>query len=123
MIGPVTGIPDGRGGFLSSGTNAPMYTSQFLEGDSPDQDLERHERRLAAALDIDQANKILGAPISLSFSDVRSPVVVLSGGFTTKMRGLADNEWVKDGAPYVSSSETLRLCSQDPFRAFPEFFP
>jgi len=127
MIGPVTGIPDGRGGFLSSGTNAPMYTSQFLEGDSPDQDLERHERRLAAALDIDQANKILGAPISPQFfrceisSSGTKRKWIYDQGARTVWR---DNEWVKDGAPLRKlSSETLRLCSQDPFRAFPEFFP
>ncbi|KAI9820758.1 MAG: hypothetical protein M1827_005128 [Pycnora praestabilis] len=37
-----------------------MYTSKFLNVDSPDQDLEKHEARLALALDFDQANRVLG---------------------------------------------------------------
>ena len=57
--GPMNGIPDGRGGLLGSGTNAPMYTSRFFESNTPDQDRGRLEGRLAAALDIDQANRIL----------------------------------------------------------------
>ena len=101
MSGPMAGVPDGRGGFLGSGTNAPMYTSQFLQGDSPDQDLERHERRLAAALDIDQASRILASPASPdSFSSHST-----SRG--TKRKWIdgqgartvwKDSEWVKDGA-------------------------
>ena len=57
--GPMNGIPDGRGGLLGSGTNAPMYTSRFFESNTPDQDRGRLEGRLAAALDIDQANRVL----------------------------------------------------------------
>lgn len=62
--GPPLGVPDGRGGLLGSGTNAPMYNSQFLDRDTPDRDLIRHERRLALALDIDQASRILGGSAS-----------------------------------------------------------
>ena len=57
--GPVTSISDGRGGFVGSGTNAPMYTSRFFENDSPELDRGRLERRLAAALDIDQVSRVL----------------------------------------------------------------
>lgn len=57
--GPINGIPDGRGGLLGSGTNAPMYTSRFFESNTPDQDRGRLEGRLAAALDIDQTNRVL----------------------------------------------------------------
>lgn len=57
--GPVRSISNGRGGFLSGGSNAPMYMSQFFEDDTLDQDLERMEARIAAALDIDQTTKIL----------------------------------------------------------------
>src|SRR5579862_1362435 len=59
-IGPIAGVQDGRGRLLGSGTNAPMYNSRFLEGDTPDQDLEKHEGRLALAFGFDQAEKVLG---------------------------------------------------------------
>lgn len=58
-IGPINSVPNGRGGFVGSGTNAPMHTSRFFERDSPELDRGRLERRLAAALDIDQTIKVL----------------------------------------------------------------
>lgn len=57
--GPISSVPNGRGGFVGSGTNAPMHTSRFFERDSPELDRGRLERRLAAALDIDQTLKVL----------------------------------------------------------------
>lgn len=57
--GPVRSVSNGRGGFLSGGSNAPMYMSQFFEDDTLDQDLERMEARIAAALEIDQAARVL----------------------------------------------------------------
>lgn len=101
MRGPVAGVPDGRGGFLGSGTNAPMYTSQFLQGDSPDQDLDRHERRLAAAFDIDQTSRILGSPAGpeafLSQSIARGTKRKWNDGQVARTVW-KDSEWVKDGA-------------------------
>lgn len=99
--GPVAGVSDGRGGFLGSGTNAPMYTSQFLQGDSPDQDLDRHERRLAAAFDIDQASRVLGSPAGPEAFPSHS----IGRGTKRKWNDgqgartvWKDSEWVKDGA-------------------------
>ena len=57
--GPIAGIPNGRGGLLGSGTNAPMFTSRFFQTESADQSQERLEGRLAAALDIDQTSRTL----------------------------------------------------------------
>ncbi|PGH36833.1 meiosis-specific APC/C activator protein AMA1 [[Emmonsia] crescens] len=53
------GVQDGHGGLISTGTNAPMYLANFLDKDTHAQHLKSHESRLAAALDIDQATKIL----------------------------------------------------------------
>ncbi|OJD23470.1 hypothetical protein ACJ73_05178 [Blastomyces percursus] len=53
------GIDDGRGGLISTGTNAPMYIANFLDKDTHIQHLKRHEARLATALDVDQAKKVL----------------------------------------------------------------
>ena len=58
-FGPVAGVSDGRGGVLGSGTNAPMFTSDFLNPDTTRQSSERFEGRLAVALDIDQTARIL----------------------------------------------------------------
>ena len=57
--GPVRSISDGRGGFLSSGSNAPMYTSHFYDVDILDHSLERMESRLAAAMDIDLTSRVI----------------------------------------------------------------
>ena len=57
--GPIRSISDGRGGFLSSGSNAPMYTSHFYDEDILDHGLERMESRLAAALDIDLTSRVI----------------------------------------------------------------
>ena len=62
--GPMQGVPNGRGGMFGSGTNAPLYTSRFLEGETPDQDLERLEGRLAIALELDQTSRVLEIPAS-----------------------------------------------------------
>lgn len=57
--GPPVGISDAMGGLLGSGTTAPMYVAKFLEKTTPAEERERHEARLALALDIDQATRLL----------------------------------------------------------------
>ncbi|TVY83256.1 putative WD repeat-containing protein [Lachnellula suecica] len=55
-----TGVPNGRGGFIGSGTNAPMYTTPFsIARSKAQEELENHERRLAEALDIDRSARVL----------------------------------------------------------------
>lgn len=62
--GPRLGVQDGYGGLLASGTNGPMHTADFLVGDGSNQDIQHHQDRLALALDIDYASRVL-APISV----------------------------------------------------------
>ena len=57
--GPIRSISNGRGGFLSSGSNAPMHTSHFYDEDILDHSLGRMESRLAAALDIDVTSRVI----------------------------------------------------------------
>ena len=59
---PVNAIPNGRGGLLGSGTNAPMFSSHFFERETPNESTERFEGRLATALDIDQTRRTLEIP-------------------------------------------------------------
>lgn len=57
--GPVRAVPNGRGGFLSSGSNAPMYTAEFLDQRSANQEIETLESRVARALDIDRTERLI----------------------------------------------------------------
>jgi meiosis-specific APC/C activator protein AMA1 len=58
-LAPVSGVPDGRGGLLGSGTNAPLYTTTFTIRPKAEESMDRHESRLAAALDIDRVSRVL----------------------------------------------------------------
>jgi hypothetical protein len=69
---PLEGIDIGTGDVIASGTNAPMVTAQFLEGETKERKGKLHEARLALALDIDQARRVL--PLSPPLSpDTVSP--------------------------------------------------
>ena len=55
-----TGVSNGRGGLLGSGTNAPLYTTSFSAArPKVHADIETHEGRLAAALDLDRVSRVL----------------------------------------------------------------
>jgi len=56
---PLQGVDTGTGEMLTSGTNAPMITAQFLEKSTDDSKTKSHQARLALALDIDQARRVL----------------------------------------------------------------
>lgn len=73
---PLEGIDTGTGEVIASGTNAPMVNAHFLETDTEDRKTKSHEARLALALDIDQARRVLPmsppmSPTSLSPSSER----------------------------------------------------
>ena len=70
--GPMVGVADGRGGLLGSGTNAPMFSSDFFRKESANQNLERYGARLAAALNIDQASRVLQFSSSSQHEERRS---------------------------------------------------
>ncbi|KAL9113280.1 MAG: hypothetical protein Q9227_002615 [Pyrenula ochraceoflavens] len=61
--GPLPSVPDGSGGLLTSGSSAPMVTAHFLDRETAEQDLERHENRIAVALDIDPARRVISPKI------------------------------------------------------------
>ena len=56
------GIDTGTGDILASGTNAPMITAEFVDNETEDDKSKAHQDRLAIALDIDLARRVL--PIS-----------------------------------------------------------
>ena len=53
-------MPSGRGGLLVSGTNAPLYTTSFSAArPNEKKQLEKHEDRLAEALELDRVSRVL----------------------------------------------------------------
>ena len=57
--GPVRAVSDGRGGFISSGSNAPMFSAQFFRNSNNVDDAESLGNRVAMALDIDRVSRTL----------------------------------------------------------------
>lgn len=56
---PAVAIPDGQGRFLGSGTLSPMYMTSYKSNGTAEARLFAHQSRLALALDIDQASRVL----------------------------------------------------------------
>jgi hypothetical protein len=53
------GVSNGRGGLTGSGTNAPLYTTTFSSSiPKAEEDREKHEGRLAKALELDRTQRI-----------------------------------------------------------------
>ncbi|OMP84691.1 putative WD repeat-containing protein [Diplodia seriata] len=94
----VSGIPDGRGGMLTSGTNAPLHTSMFLtEGDAVSEQ-EAHEKRLAFAMGIDQSSRILGSFEDRTGSSPTTPSRPCWTVSNQKSPEWVDGEWIKRGS-------------------------
>ncbi|EXJ77002.1 hypothetical protein A1O3_10159 [Capronia epimyces CBS 606.96] len=95
QLGQLHGINAGTGGLLASGTNAPLHTATFLDQPTPDDKTLGHERRLALALEIDQASRILpqdsatDREVANTLAD-HSPFV------------WRDNSWTRDLIPRAS---------------------
>jgi hypothetical protein len=87
----VVGVSTGRGGMLGTGTNAPLYTSSFLERADPEAELDAYERRLALAFDIDQSERILQHSPSPSTTPYAKHT-------------WCDCAWIKNGTPPRLSS-------------------
>jgi len=96
-----TAVDNGRGQLLRSGTNAPLYRATFPTiKPRTDEELSKHEARLAAALDLDRAQRILNVnvthlPGQHSAGRNRSPLTQWNG-----------TEWVNDG-PVLKPRKTL----------------
>jgi hypothetical protein len=99
----VTGVSTGRGSMLGSGTNAPLYTSTFLNRADPEAELEAYERRIALALDVDQTERILQHSPTHSTSYKTS-----IGDSEAHMKHTwRDSAWIKDGVTLRLSPEVI----------------
>ncbi|KAK8174032.1 WD40-repeat-containing domain protein [Phyllosticta citrichinensis] len=95
----VPGIPDGRGGMLSSGTNAPLHTTMFLTQVDSESAQEEHERRLAHAMDIDTSSRVLG-----SFDKPGNP----PGEKTSRAPSWINSQWIREGCTTILDAPRLR---------------
>lgn len=55
----VASVTNGRGGRVTSGSNAPHYAADFLKRDSPSEDEVTHGRRLAVAMNLDTSARMI----------------------------------------------------------------
>ncbi|KAF2154238.1 WD40 repeat-like protein, partial [Myriangium duriaei CBS 260.36] len=82
LIDGIHSIPNGRGGRIASGSNAPLYVSDFFSKGDAQADQDMFRDRLATALDLDLAGRVLASSIS-SLSSASSPSSVRSPASTT----------------------------------------
>lgn len=88
-----TAVDNGRGQLVSSGTNARLFRTSFPTArQNGEEDHQKHEARLAAALGLDRARRTLhiSTPLNKAADPTCSPRVPL-----TQWNG---TEWVKEGS-------------------------
>lgn len=95
----VLAVSSGNGGLLGTGTNAPLYTSMFLNRSDPDAEREVYERRIALALSISQVNRVL---------DYSRPTSTLA---STRRSGhiWRDSTWTRDDISKRSYKSPRRI--------------
>ncbi|CAM1509257.1 Fc.00g029960.m01.CDS01 [Cosmosporella sp. VM-42] len=105
-----TAVDDGQGHLLQSGTNARIFTTTFCTvKPSTRDDLEKHEGRVASALDIDPSRRILEFDLKQSQS-----TPIRRGG---KMRDENKTAW--DGYQWVGKMHTLKPLKPAVLRILP----
>ena len=90
------GVLNGRGGLIGSGTNAPLYTTSFSStAPNAEEDRDKHEGRLAKALDIDRVQRVL------DFFDSMPPERIFIGKHkyaeNSSKTVWSGTEWVREG--------------------------
>ncbi|KAL8719166.1 MAG: hypothetical protein Q9181_008093 [Wetmoreana brouardii] len=118
LTGPIEGISDGRGGLIGSGTNAPLYTAKFSEKDAPEDDEGAYENRLAVALNIDMARKVLDFSRPQRGDKVASGSKRKRGHFVSRTQWKY-GEWIREGdiSPVRKSAKReSKLVPTIPFR-------
>ena len=95
---PSFGVSNGRGGLIGSGTTAPLYTTSFSNAVSKaEEERENHEARLAKALELNRAQRILNC------TSPASSAALIPGKRTyaeIQPRTLWNGtEWVLEGSP------------------------
>ena len=93
---PSVSAGGGRVNANMQSSSAPLYTSRFLEGSTPGTDFEMHERRIALALGLDRAKRVLASVPSASDMVNMSPTVADgSSCSSTTLSALSDDHRCK----------------------------
>ncbi len=92
QLGQLYAVQAGMSGTLASGTNAPMHTPTFLDTPTKDDMIKAHESRLALAMNIDQASRILQYA---QRSTLPAQTTLLSSGSVI----WRDNTWTRGSMP------------------------
>ncbi|KAI5292474.1 hypothetical protein KEM52_006332 [Ascosphaera acerosa] len=104
------GIDDGTGGFVSSGTGAPMFVADFLCRSTSAGNKRRHEARVAAALDIDQAKRVIGVGREIGWDGEVS---------TRGMRAYEEPGWLGESEKEREMILKAQRASSPPTRSVP----
>ena len=109
VLDGVQSVSNGRGGRIASGTNAPIYCSNFFGQKDPSDDQGAYEGRLAAAFGIDQATRVLDS--SFVSSPNCSPPITSTSMTPSAARSVTnspivwrDNEWSRAGCASRTSN-------------------
>lgn len=103
------GVPNGRGRLLGTGTNAPLYTTSFYKArPKAQEEMEKHEGRLAEALDLDRVTRVLEFR-DLSISPQKPTIAAkdLKLDSKTVWKG---TEWIMEGRD-PKTSTTQEVCA------------
>jgi meiosis-specific APC/C activator protein AMA1 len=112
-------VPNGRGRVISSGSNAQLFGTSFLESETSEEESGKHEGRLAVAFGFDPANRILdfGVQKPLIKSKLKSHQVELSSLLQTIWR---QSQWPRamdrSGSQAKLPSEARKTVPTTPFR-------
>ena len=92
------GVPNGRGGILKSGTNAPLYGNLFASLADATSINDAYERRIAVAAEVNQLSRVV---LANKWSE---KLEAFSTGSAMKNNGTAwiDNRWTHDKDPQRS---------------------
>ncbi|KMU88867.1 meiosis-specific APC/C activator protein AMA1 [Coccidioides immitis H538.4] len=116
---PTTEAPDDIGYHRGSGTVAPRYSAKFDRKETDAEQHRIHEARIALALDLDPASRILGFAIPGTPPD--TPSSLSSPGRVRPPLTWKDSVWTKDFGCTPTSPKNMakgneRLVSTVPFR-------
>jgi meiosis-specific APC/C activator protein AMA1 len=97
-LAPFTaGVPNGRGGLMGSGTNARLYTTSFSASKPKAQEeVDKHEGRLAEALELDRTARVFefrDSPVNLP----KRPAIGRPRSWVESKTVWKGTEWVMDG--------------------------
>ncbi|KAI1164504.1 WD40-repeat-containing domain protein [Nemania serpens] len=107
-------VDGGRGRFVSSGTNARLYTTSFSHlRPKSDEDQEKHEGRLALALDMDRVQRVLDFDGFSTFPRCKKKTRPSLQSARTSWTG---TQWANDTHAIPQTPKEQRILPNAPFK-------